>query len=127
MRKADRYNPVPFDPKAAGRRWQREPAFADAYAAFEDEFAALRELLAARHRAGMTQAEVADRMGVAQSSVARIESSIGSRRHAPSLATLRRYADAVECVLTIALRPKESPKRSRASRKSGEASDLAHR
>jgi DNA-binding XRE family transcriptional regulator len=121
MPKADRYNPVPFDPKAAGRRWQREPAFAKAYAALEDEFAALRELLTARHRADLTQAEVADRMGVAQSSVARLESSIGSRKHAPSLATLRNYADAVGCVLTITLRPKESAKRSRPARKASEA------
>lgn len=53
----------------------------------------------------MTQAEVADRMGIAQASVARLESSAGSRKHAPSIATLRRYADAVGCELRITLAP----------------------
>ena len=33
-------------------------------------------------------------MGIAPASLARIEASIGSRKHAPSLATLRKYAQA---------------------------------
>jgi hypothetical protein len=45
-------------------------------------------------------------MGVAQSSVARLEATAGSRKHAPSLATLRRYADAVGCDLHISLTPR---------------------
>ena len=70
----------------------KRPGFAEAYDALEDEFAALNELLRARAAAGITQAEVARRMGVAQSSLARLESSLGSRKYSPSLATLRRYA-----------------------------------
>ena len=37
------------------------------------------------------------------SALARIESSLGSRKHSPSLATLRRYADACGKKLTIAI------------------------
>jgi hypothetical protein len=39
--------------------------------------------------------------------IARIESSIGSHKHAPSLATLRRYADACGQRLVIRFEPKE--------------------
>ncbi|MDD5180196.1 MAG: helix-turn-helix transcriptional regulator [Gallionellaceae bacterium] len=48
----------------------------------------------ARKQTGLTQAEVAARVGMAQSALARIESSLGSRKHSPSLATLRRYTEA---------------------------------
>lgn len=84
----------------------KRPGFAAAYDALADEYAALAELLRARQAAGMTQTDVADSMGVAQSSVARLESSLGSRKHAPSLAMLRKYADAVGCDLQITLAPK---------------------
>ncbi|MEO5559403.1 MAG: helix-turn-helix transcriptional regulator [Dokdonella sp.] len=109
----DKYDPVPFDVGVTHKRWMKRPGYAAAYAALEDEFATLGELLRARQKAGMTQAEVAESMGIAQASVARLESSAGSRKHAPSIATLRRYADAVGCDLHISLSPKATPKRSR--------------
>jgi transcriptional regulator with XRE-family HTH domain len=59
----------------------------------EEEFAFLDEFLKARAAAGMSQAEVAERMGTTQSAVARLESGRG--KHSPSLATLRRYARAL--------------------------------
>lgn len=91
----DRYQPVAFDPKAhAAKRRKADPEFRAAYDALEDEFAALAELLHARKDAGLTQADVAERMGVSQPVLARIESSLGSRKHSPSLATLRKYANA---------------------------------
>lgn len=104
----DHYEPVPFDVEAAHRRWMKRPGFAEAYDALADEYAALGELLRARRAAGMTQADVAERMGIAQASVARLESSAGSRKHAPSIATLRRYADAVDCDLRITFTTKLS-------------------
>lgn len=51
----------------------------------------LDDLIAARQAARLSQAQVADRMGISQSAVARIES--GERN--PQLSTLRRYAHAV--------------------------------
>jgi DNA-binding XRE family transcriptional regulator len=107
----EHYKPVPFDVEATHARWMKRPGFAAAYNALADEYAALGELLAARQRAGMTQADVAERMGIAQASVARLESSAGSRKHAPSIATLRRYADAVGCELRLSLAPKRARKR----------------
>lgn len=102
----ERYNPVPFDVEVTHKRWMKRPGFAEAYNALADEFAVLGELLRARQAAGMTQADVANSMGVAQATIARLESSAGSRKHAPSVATLRRYADAVGCDLHITLTTK---------------------
>lgn len=62
----------------------------DAYETMADEFGLARELIAARVRAGLTQAELAERMGTTQSVVARLES--GARL--PSVKTLLRFAEA---------------------------------
>lgn len=105
---SEKYNPVAFDPCTfAQEASKRDPAFREAYDGMADEFAALAELLRARTRAGLTQTELAERMGVSQPVVARIEGSIGSRKHAPSLATLRKYADACGQRLVIRFEPKQ--------------------
>lgn len=103
---ADVYAPVPFNPAEETARLQRESlAFAQAWEAQGDEFAALDVLLGARQRAGLTQAQVADIMGVKQSALARVEGALASRNHAPSLATLRKYAQAVGCRLELRMVP----------------------
>lgn len=72
------------------KRWMRDTAFRREYDALEEEFAIARELIRARTRAGLTQAQVAKRMRTTQSVVARLES--GATK--PSLRTLERYARA---------------------------------
>jgi transcriptional regulator with XRE-family HTH domain len=62
----------------------------EAYAALDQEFSLARELIAARVRAGLTQAELARRMGTTQSAIARLES--GSQL--PSVKTIIRFAKA---------------------------------
>jgi ribosome-binding protein aMBF1 (putative translation factor) len=62
-----------------------------AYADMADEFAIVRELIAARARAGLSQTEVAQRMGTTQSAVARLESG----KRLPSMRTVERFAQAV--------------------------------
>lgn len=62
-----------------------------AYDALADEFAIARELIAARARAGLSQSEVAQRMGTTQSVVARLESG----KRPPSMRTVERFAQAV--------------------------------
>lgn len=108
--KRDKFDPAPFDVEVTRKRWMQRSAFAEAYNALEDEFAALGEPLRARQQPGMTQADVAERTGIAQASVARLASSAGRRKYAPSIATLRRYADAVGCELHIILAPKSKLK-----------------
>ena len=60
-----------------------------------EEFAILDEILAARREAGLTQAQVAERMGTKAPAIARLESSLASGKHSPSLSTLRKYAAAL--------------------------------
>ena len=77
------------------RRAMEDPAVRAAYEELEPEFALLASMLEARRRAGMTQAEVAAKMGTQPSAVTRLEGAIVSGKHSPSLETLRRYAEAV--------------------------------
>src|SRR5947209_11756299 len=88
------------------RKMLKRPAVKAEYDAQAEEFALLDELLKARRRAGLTQAEVAVRMGTKSPAVARLEAGGGSRQHSPSVATLRKYAQAVGCRLEIQLRPR---------------------
>ncbi|MDA8363700.1 MAG: helix-turn-helix transcriptional regulator [Gammaproteobacteria bacterium] len=76
------------------------------YDALADEFAIAQELIAARTRAGLSQAEVARRMGTTQSVVARLESG----RRTPSLRTVQRYAQAVggRAVVRIKVIPRKA-------------------
>lgn len=79
------------------------PEVRAAYDAMETEFALLRQMLRARNKAGLTQAEVAERMGTKAPAITRLESSLTSGKHSPSLATLQRYAKAVGCKLQVNL------------------------
>jgi len=72
------------------RKMLKKPAFKKEYDALEEEFALINELLTARAKAKLSQAQVAKRMGTSQSSVARMEGG-----HTPSLSSLRKYARAV--------------------------------
>ena len=69
----------------------------------EPEFHLLREMLRARRDAGLSQADIAERMGTKPPAITRLESSLTSGRHSPSIATLKKYAKAVDCHLEIKL------------------------
>ena len=59
-----------------------------------EEATLLDALLKARQKAGLTQAQVAERMGTQAPAVARLERSLATGKHSPSIATLRRYVRA---------------------------------
>jgi hypothetical protein len=59
-----------------------------------EESALLDALLKARQSAGLTQAQVAERMGTQAPAVARLERALATGKHSPSVATLRKYAKA---------------------------------
>ncbi len=59
-----------------------------------EEGALLDALLKARQDAGLTQAQVAERMGTHAPAVARLERSLATGKHSPSIATVRRYVKA---------------------------------
>ena len=99
------YKPVSYHPNKKIENELQNPDFKKAWEALDDEFSALDALLTARRQAGMTQEQVATKMGVSQPSLARVEASLGSHRHSPSLEVLRKYAAAVNCKLEIKLVP----------------------
>src|SRR5947207_14481079 len=96
--------------RAFVKKMLKEPKVKAEYDAQAEEFALLDELLKARRQAGLTQAEVAARMGTKTPAVARLEAGGGSRKHSPSVATLRKYAQAVGCRLEIRLHPRDERK-----------------
>jgi ribosome-binding protein aMBF1 (putative translation factor) len=59
-----------------------------------EESALLDALLKARQGAGLTQAQVAKRMGTQAPAVARLERALATGKHSPSVATLRKYVKA---------------------------------
>lgn len=77
------------------------------YDRIAEEFEFLDEILKARAAAGLTQADVATRIGTTQSAVARLESAVG--KHSPSIATLQRYALALGYKLQVRLVKEQGP------------------
>jgi ribosome-binding protein aMBF1 (putative translation factor) len=59
-----------------------------------EEASLLDALLKARQEAGLSQAQVAERMGTQAPAVARLERSLATGKHSPSIATLRKYVKA---------------------------------
>jgi len=60
-----------------------------------EEMPMLDMILAARRESGLSQAQVAERMGTHASAVARLEAALVSGKHSPSLNTLQKYAKAL--------------------------------
>lgn len=67
-------------------------------------FAVVGEMIEARRAAGLTQTEIANRMGTSQSVVARLENA----RHMPTFEMIARYAAAIGRRLDIHLVPSGS-------------------
>ncbi len=77
--------------------WFKDPEFVREYDALEEEFALATALIKARADAGLTQEELAQRMGTTQSVIARLEG--GKSR--PSTTTLARVAKATGTRLKV--------------------------
>jgi ribosome-binding protein aMBF1 (putative translation factor) len=67
-------------------------------------FAVVGEMVDARQSAGLTQAELACRMGTSQSVIARLESA----RHMPTFDLISRYARALDRRIEVHLAPLNS-------------------
>jgi len=76
-----------------------DPKVKAEYDALAPEFEIAAELLRARLRAGLSQAELATRMGTSQSTVARLESGLTL----PSTKTLLRFAEATGSKIRVRL------------------------
>ena len=71
--------------------WMKDPAFVAEYERIGPAMDMAFALAEARHAAGMTQAQVAARMGTSQAAVARMERGVIK----PSWGSIERYASAV--------------------------------
>ncbi len=71
------------------------------YDKLEPEFTLLREMLKARNKAGLSQAQIAEKMGTKSPAITRLESSLSSGKHSPSLATIKKYLEVLDCRLEI--------------------------
>jgi len=79
----------------------KDEEFRREYEKLEEEFSIAKALIEARSRVGLTQKQVAERMGTTQSAVARMESG----KPLPSLTTIKKYAKATNSKIDIRLSP----------------------
>ncbi|HSK68521.1 MAG TPA: helix-turn-helix transcriptional regulator [Candidatus Limnocylindria bacterium] len=85
----------------------KDPEFRAEYEALEPEFAIIQAMVDARRRAGLTQKELAERSGIAQGDISRLESGTAN----PSLRTLRRLARGMGMVMRVSFDPEQTPAR----------------
>ncbi len=84
-------------------RWSKRPAYRKAYAALADEFDLAAMVMQVRIQAGLSQQELAERIGTKQPAIARIEGG-----QMPSTTTLRRIAEATGTRLKITFEPDQA-------------------
>ena len=75
----------------------KDPEVKREYNALEPEFQLIRKMIRARREAGLTQKELAERTGIQQSNISRIENGNGN----PSLSTLNKLAQGLGKKLVI--------------------------
>jgi transcriptional regulator with XRE-family HTH domain len=93
------------------KKWMKEPKYRKAFEALEEEFILASAVIDARSRAGLTQQEMARRMGTTQPVVARLESG----RTRPSMRTLERVAKATGSRVLIRFEPRERKRLARST------------
>ena len=81
----------------------KNPEFAKAYNEMEPELNVIRAIIDARISKNITQKELADRTGIAQTEISRLEN--GTRN--PSIKLLQRLAEGLDMVLNISFSPKK--------------------
>lgn len=82
-------------------RWMKKPGFKENYEALRPEFELIGQLIGARIKSGLTQAELAKRMQTSQSAIARLEGGASK----PSLTTLNKFAKATNSEIHIQIKP----------------------
>jgi transcriptional regulator with XRE-family HTH domain len=85
----------------------KDPKYRKAYESLEEEFILASAVVELRSRAGLTQEELARKMGTTQPVVARLESG----RARPSMRTLERLAQATGSRVRISFEPIHAKRR----------------
>lgn len=81
----------------------KDPEFASAYEEIQPEMDVIRAIVEARISQDMTQKELAERTGINQADISKLEN--GTRN--PSLKLLKRLADGMDMTLKIEFIPKK--------------------
>jgi len=79
----------------------KDPEFKKEYDALEPEFAIIQAIIDARKASGLTQKELAEKTGIAQSDISKLENGTSN----PSLRTLRRLAEGMGMKVRIEFVP----------------------
>ncbi len=91
---SDTYEPVKLNKNWIKDRLNTDSKLRSEYEARDMEYSLLDELIRARTEAGLTQKELAERMGKQQSSIGRLERTLANPMGSVSLAFLKEYAAA---------------------------------
>ena len=81
----------------------QDPEFAQAYSDNQPEMSVIRAMIDARLSQNLTQKELSERTGIAQTEISKLEN--GTRN--PSIKLLQRLADGMGMVLNISFSPKK--------------------
>lgn len=73
------------------KKWMKDPDYKREYERLAPEFEIARQIIGARIRKNITQAELAKRMGTGQAVISRLETATAK----PSLSLIQRLADAL--------------------------------
>lgn len=84
----------------------RDPEFSQAYFEAQPEMNVIRAMIDARISLNMSQKELAEKTGIAQTEISKLES--GKRN--PSIKLLQRLAEGMGMVLTVTFVPKDKVK-----------------
>jgi len=79
------------------QNWLKSPGYKKFFDSTDGEFALARQLIEARIKRGMSQSELAVKMGTSQSTIVRLESG----KTLPSMRTLCKFAKATNSELQI--------------------------
>ena len=86
------------------RKWLSDPRVRKEYESLKEEFQIAEEIIRARAKARMTQAELAEKIGTKAPAISRLESPGYGRA---SVAALKKVAHALGCELRIQLVPRK--------------------
>ena len=88
------------------QRWLKSRGYKEAFEESRAEFELARQLIETRIKSGLSQEQLANKMGTSQSTIARLESGASM----PSMRTLTKFAEATNSQLQILFKPTKPAK-----------------
>lgn len=92
-----KHKPKFYSAEALHRQWMKDPAYRREYEKLEPEFQIARQIIGARIKQKMSQAQLAKRAGTGQAVVSRLEGMNAK----PSISLLQRVARALKIKIEV--------------------------